>query len=108
MLKDPMSGHARVFSGVEKFTPSLPTEPHDVRARVRAFSGPNALADPRAILPDGPDGTVLLGINLFKQEIERAVDLPTEQEPQIHSTGLQSRMRSWPMSLVTSCNTRRA
>jgi hypothetical protein len=26
---------------------------------------PNALADPRAIFPDGPDGTVLLGINFF-------------------------------------------
>ena len=32
---------------------------------------PNALATPTVIFPDGPDGTVLLGINLFTQEIER-------------------------------------
>ena len=26
---------------------------------------PNAFADPAALFPDGPDGTVLLGLNLF-------------------------------------------
>jgi len=39
---------------------------------------PNALATPTVIFPDGPDGTVLLGINLFTQEIERIKsNLPT-------------------------------
>jgi hypothetical protein len=30
---------------------------------------PNALADPRVMFPDGPDGTVLIGMNLFGYEM---------------------------------------
>jgi len=34
-------------------------------------AGPNALAYPTAIFPDGPDGTVLMGINLARKELSR-------------------------------------
>jgi len=50
----------------------------------------NAFATPAILVPDGPDGTVLLGINLFAQEFERMVD-----EPRV---GTQEKKRSNPFA----------
>jgi hypothetical protein len=43
--------------------------------------GKNALADPVARLPDGPDGTVMMGIGLLKEEARRVATRTADPRP---------------------------